>query len=429
MNNIHRILFLKFPSTVQKAYPYLAVIIFLCIIITRQLTSFTTPQLYAEDSLRLQTAYQVGPVRSLFLPQFGYLEAFNLLLASVASLFPLQFSPVIYITFSLFVRIYLLIILISKRNTMFQYTYQKFLCALFVVLLPNTSEIHINANYSYWYLVLSACIILFFTHPSDTKWGMHDICIVTLSSLSGLFAPFLFLLVGIRYALYKTKRLFIFTLLTFLGTCIQAFYFTSFYSYPFFTFHMFQPDGGIQIFENQIIWGTLIGPQGFFYLQQYLSTNVFAFISHALSIMGICCILYVSIRARIEWKIFILFGGLMFYVSSFRATGGYLDPSVWHTVALLFGTRFWLIPSFVFLLCILFILWEKKSPIVIKVISYLFILIMFIFLMLGQRSYFYESLENLHWNEYMDVYRQASIGTMIHIPINPPGWSLDVIKK
>lgn len=60
----------------------------ICVLFIRQPTSFRSPQLYAEDGTWLEQAYNGEPIRSLIIPDGGYLQILERIPAVIATFFP-----------------------------------------------------------------------------------------------------------------------------------------------------------------------------------------------------------------------------------------------------------------------------------------------------------------------------------------------------
>lgn len=405
---------------------FLSVFLFCCLaflVVLRRPDALLNPQFWAEDgSIWYADAYNKGLI-ALFTPQQGYMQTLPKLVAVLSLLFPLSFAPLIFNIVAIGVQTLPLYLITTKR---FQQLVPSKLVRLLLILMywlmPNVGELYINLTNAYWYLAVSAFIVLSFPDVSK-KIKIGDILIILFSGLTGPLSIFLFVIFGVSDYLSK-KKLELYTKVLGVTAVIQvlALIFSKNSDRIFVpvdnTFHFLS-----QIIIRQIVWGSLAGKIGQESIEKY-------FASYAQSFYYFTLILAVILAVFALWKgskilrQFIVFG-LITFASSL------VIHIPWEVLITTYEVRYWLIPMLAFLSCVVGSVYDK-NPRLIRLIGFCFIFIFFFFVFKNYRQYHnfrYGPYQDFQFQEYAKQFEELPPGEMFSIPINPSGWQVVLIKQ
>jgi hypothetical protein len=144
------------------------------------------PELWAEDGvLWISEAYNHG-LRSLIVPEVGYLQTFSRLAALFAIMLPMTLVPCCFAIISLIVQILPIALLLSNRGKILvKSNVVRFILIAFYVGEPNASEVYMNLTNSMWHLGLVAFMLIVLPKPLSSRGLVIDIVLLILSGLSG----------------------------------------------------------------------------------------------------------------------------------------------------------------------------------------------------------------------------------------------------
>lgn len=390
--------------------------------VLRQPSSFIHPQLYAEDALWLQHAYNDGIAASLFRPDTGYLQSLSRIVGAIAAFVPLEIAPFIFVYASLMIRVHFFATVISERNTILP-GMQKYLLAFASILLPNTQEIHINFNYSQWYLALSALFTLLYDRPKTSLGRWCDMAVIIVSSLSGpfvlLFAP----IILFKYLSQKKKYVLPYVWITMGASFLQLFFLLFDHRASILISNTAWGDF-YKILESQIVFGSIIRREVHEVLYTQFGTLA-ELLGYLVMIMGVSIVLYTFIRASLDMRLLLAFGTGILVLSVFNS----MARQDWGLLAITYGIRYWLVPRFVFLACVIFVVYDRTAPIWIKLASGVLVASFIATLLYGSANFRYEPLPDLNWNEHLSRFYELESGAQLEIPINPEDWRIVLVRR
>ena len=123
-------------------------------------------------------------------------------------------------------------------------------------------------------------------------------------------------------------------------------------------------------------------------------------------------------------KLFLVFAGMLFFASLLSPVvyppKGY---TVWDVLAQTRGAHYWLIPSLAFAWSLLWIMDRAKPG--AKTVAMLFLFAMGLGVVLNWEL---PPFEDFHFAEFARSFANAPAGTVMTIPENPKGWSLQLKK-
>ena len=174
-----------------------------------------------------------------------------------------------------------------------------------------------------------------------------------------------------------------------------------------------------KIVADQIFLGALFGMNGFCLKSAGGAVVV--------TMAGLIFLAYALVKGPLELKLLILFAGVMFAVSLISPNmGTWSNVPAWQTLVLpRAGMRYWFLPMLAFVTTLV---WElgAKNPQAVRLFAG------FCFLLTGfgiVKDWRYPVLTDMHFSGYVEEFEAARPGTEVVIPINPPGWSMRLVKR
>lgn len=399
--------------------------------ISRRPDALTNPQFWAEDgNVFYAGMYNNGNVNLIINNVVIFSPIYAI--AAFSQLFSLEYGPLIFTLFALFFQILPVLLFMSSR---FEKLIPKYKTRIILVLtylcLFNVGETYMNLTNSLYYLALSAFIIII-SEPSENKyWNWFDFVILIIASIPFTFAVFLIPIALIRTLKGKSKiSLYkLLTLIVVIGVQIIARLHAKDMGvggrtlFPEMTLSFFW-----DIFIKQIVWGAIGGQNGYVFLIKWLPLGQMFF-----TISGIFALIlgfYTLIKGPQELKLFILFSGV-FLAACLIIPNVPGNRQAWKVLAEAYGMRYWLLPTLAFLFCIV---WgsSKKNASPIRIIS-LFFMSFFVFFLIKHffrpGSFRFSPYVNYYYQEEVDKFLRLPRGESYVFPINPPGWTMTLVRK
>ena len=132
---------------------------------------------------------------------------------------------------------------------------------------------------------------------------------------------------------------------------------------------------------------------------------------------------YALFKAPLELRLFLLFGGLVFCASLMSPSGSFSDTSplfvLYHANS---GVRYWIVPMCAFLLTLIWCLTGAKDP-VVRVLSGAFLATLIVGIAFDFR---HPALVDYQYNANIQFFESLPSGQKVIIPINPPGWTMEL---
>lgn len=280
--------------------------LFLALLITvRRPDAITNPQFWAEDgSIWYADAYNKGLI-ALITPQQGYMQTLPRIIAVFVQFFPFSVAPLIFNLVAIVVQTLPLFLMTTKRfQKIVPSRRLRFLMILIYWLMPNVGEMYINLTNAYWYLAVSAFIVMA-TRITERKISIFETVIILLSGLTGPLSLFLFPVFLISDHLEK-KKIGPHVILLGLTAVIQLFALVVSKN----TDRVYAPADNTfyhltQILIRQIIWGPLAGRIGQESIEKYVGSAAQPFYYVTLLLAGVL-IAYALWKANKPLKQFIV---------------------------------------------------------------------------------------------------------------------------
>ncbi|NMG11230.1 hypothetical protein [Brasilonema sp. UFV-L1] len=396
------------------------------ILISRRPDALFNAQFWAEDgNCWYAEAYNLGILQSLVLPKGGYFQTISRLSAAFAQFFPLVWVPLIFNLIAIVIQILPVNLIASVRFwQLIPNLNTRLFLALLYLALPNSFEIHANITNAHWHLALLACMVVLATPSHVLVWQVFDIAVIVLSALSGPFSILLTPIAAIMWWLRRRKWSFILFLGLSAGTVIQglAILFTG-HSSRFHTPLGATPGLFAKILASQVFLGALLGQKG----SKFISSISFGYsiIAIFVAIAGISAFLYCLLKASLELRLFSIFAAGVFALSLFSPVVSETVPQ-WSILWLPgTGVRYWFLPMLAFITILTWLLGAEK-PRQLQLIAKIALVTMIAGIIVDWR---YPAFADLDFKKYARQFVEAPIGTKVTIPINPPGWSMELVKR
>ena len=418
--------FLRDYPSMLRSGPGVATLSLITVLIlfSRRPDAFTNPQFWAEDgAVWYANAYNFGWWKVLLVPSAGYIQILPRLCAAAALAFPLAYAPALCNAAAIVLEGLPAIFLLTRRFDFVAALPTRAYLAFLYLVLPNSSELHANITCAQWHLAVLLFLILIAEVPQNGIWRCFDMSAAALCTLSGPFAIFL---APLALALWwKTRhawRALLAVVLT-LGAVIQGLVITEF------------ANGGrshkvlgatagrlLKILASKIFLAAIIGGHDQGSMQpgwnRYLVVATMA-VAFAASLFW-----YALVKGPLELKLFIALG-MMLLVAALVWPMASMDTPQWYVLqASRSGLRYWFVPMLVFVTTLVWASGRKRPPALRRTA-----ITLLLFMMIGiVRDWRYTALADLHFEQYAAAFQQAASGSRFRIPINPPGWSIELLR-
>lgn len=401
-------------------------VISLAVLFLRNPAAFLHPQFWAEDGkVWYAEAYNLGSIVTLFKYHIDYFQTISRITGSLAQLFPLALAPLVFILAGATIQALPVLYLFSKRFEKLIPNFSiKLLLALIYLLLPNTAEARISLTYAQWFLAILACMILLGDEANSFKQKVFDFFVLALAGLSGPYIIFLMPVAFLQW--WKQRQPWRLALVYISAVCsIIQIVFIALLSHGGRVY----PQLGVSarlffaILNRQVFLGSIIGQHGYLWIASNVTWQFWLFT--LTTILGLLLTAYALWKAGFEQKLFIFFGIMIFVSSLFSPSVSDFSKPAWKVLySSDTGIRYWLIPMLAFV-TVLFFCAKKTAPIFLRTVSTIFIACMIIGIVADFNQNIYT---DTHFGQYAKDFKNAPIGTKITIPLNPPGWSMELIK-
>jgi hypothetical protein len=394
----------------------------IAIVALRRPDAILNPQFFAEDGrVWFPDAYNLG-LRCLVLPQAGYLHTLTRLTALLALLFPFTTAPLVTNLCAMAVQVLPVNLFLSGRFSAIPIR-TRLLGAFLYLALPNSYEVNANITTIQWHLALLACLVLLAEPAESLGWWIFDVVTLVLISVDG---PMGILLLPVAAALWwkrpgRSAQGLCFALIP--GAILQAAIIMTSKAQRSAAPNGANLTGFMHIVARQIILSSLLGVKR--------ELHIFMRVPFAgevlITIAGLLAMLYAVWRGPIELKLFIFFVSAVLVAALAHPLAAPAGAQ-WDTLGTPgAGNRYFFLPTIAFLAALLWIAIDSSVP--RKRIIRAAAIVTLLVLPAGIRSdWRYGPFADLHFRGYARSFEQASPGTHMTIPINPPGWSMELSK-
>jgi hypothetical protein len=378
---------------------------------------FIHAQFYAEDgTVWYEQAYNFGWVRSLLIPQAGYLQTLPRLGAGLALLAPLRHAPLVMALIGALIQVLPAVILLSERCRTWAPLSTRVLFATVYVALPNAKEVHVVLTNAQWHLALAGVLLAFAAPPKG--WAGHSFDLL-LFAIGGFTGPFFIVLAPLVLIYWWSRRrswsLAILAVMS-IGAVTQTIVLV------FGALRVKRVLGAnlelfLRMIGGDIVAGSLFGSHGY-----ALRSPMFLIVPAAFCWFAIC--LYCVRWANLELKLFIVYCAALL-AASLRSPYIAGPKPVWELLVGQTGARYWFLPMLAFAWSSIWCARYAANRLV-SIPSTVFLLLMIIGIVLDCR---YRPFQDEHFLQYARYFQDAPPETHVTIPIVPDGWKMELVKR
>jgi hypothetical protein len=395
----------------------------LAILFTRRPDALTNPQFMAEDGVFYQQAYN-WPWRSLPVPIAGYYHGVPRLIGLASLAVPMLWAPLVFNLSALTFQILPILLLLSRRFSALPLRL-RLLVSLGYLALPNCQEIHGTVTSLQWHLAALGLLSLIAEPPEGRAGRIADRIVIALCAVSGAFAVLLLPIALLVWWQRRTRASLVSAAILTAGVALL----------PFVSFLNPQgrpatPLGATPILVAHILGGrvflsSLIGQHGFDALVHRMSwSRAQQELVVLFSFLGLAVLAAALLRGPRVLRLFVLFATLTLAAALVHPMASYEKPQ-YPMLALHGGGRYWFFPMMAFLASLGWLAARAPSRIA-RGAAFALLIVLPLGIVLDWR---YTPFADLHWREEVVRFVRSPKGTTTMIPINPPGWSMPMLKR
>jgi hypothetical protein len=396
-----------------------AVLAATAIVFSRQPAALLHAQFFAEDGhVWFADAYNRGWFVSLFRAQDGYFQTLPRLAAALALLAPLTFAPLVMNFAGLLIQILPVPLLLSTRLRRLGPLSLRATLALTYLAMPNRSEMNVTIEEGQWHLALVACLLLVCSPPPGRAWKLLDIAVFVLCGLTGPFAILLPPIAALRLWLGR-ERLGLWPLCILVGTAaVQAWALLA-------THRDYWPLGAsaerlVRIVAGQVFLGTILGSNALG------ARDIMPFLL-CVALAGSLLIANCFVNAELEWRLFLIFSTVVFAASLCAPFTPQLRPgsAAWGQLAGTPGIRYWFFPTLAFTWTLVWYLMGRPHRRFCQGVGATLMVMMLTGVF---RDWRIPEPKDAHFDSYVAILKGSAPGTLLTIPENPDGWTIQLVK-
>jgi hypothetical protein len=405
---------------------FLFFLFFAALLVSRRFDCVQNPQFWAEDGTHFFTdAREHSAWANLAAYSYGYFDLIVRIAHQVAVLGPLEKAPLVLVLFAIVIQAAVPAFVISSRCEGWMGPFPiRLAAAILYCAMPNSFETHCIALHSRVHLAVLAALVIVSAPPRSVSGKLLDVATLILSGLSG---PFVLLLAPVaiwrhwRMRSPVTRRNYlilaatwccaIFALINSIGSRLGSPRGAGFFE-------------AIRIIGGQLTMGFFLGKTTF---QNIVNQPYFDVVA-GLSFIALSILVFLIIR-RERWELrcllFIGAGAVALALSA--PIGGAPGMTQWHALWSIPGNgqRYYFLPMAMMLFVLAAVagrgqgrVWRASAMALLLLIA-----------TMGARvDWILPAFANFHFNHYISLYRSIPPGTSMTVPINPPGWQMELKK-
>ena len=409
----------------ESAPLWLLSVLILAAIAFRRPDALFNAQFFAEDgAIFFAQAYNYGPFHALFRAHVGYFATFERVAVVIAMAFPLRYAPLILNVIALMCEAAPAAFLLSRRFEDIASRRARLLMAYLLLTLPTSFELHATVTNSQWFLAVLMFMVLVAAPASLWPWGVFDLSVMVLGGLTGPFCIFLLPIAAVVVFVRRRPWNGVLFAILCATALVQAF---ALVHAPTGARWSQQPLGAslallARIVGVQVILGPILSSGGLSVIGRVVEIGIVPCGLAFAVWTGLCA--RALIKAPIELRLFIVFAFFVLAGSLASPLASKIEPQWLAMTRLGACGRYWFLPSVATFWIYVWMLGRNQSRI-IRVIAQL---VLTLAVCAGILSYRQHAFIDFHFSSYAHQIAMAPEGTHVRVPINPPGWSMDLIK-
>ncbi|RPE03248.1 glucosyl transferase [Candidatus Pantoea deserta] len=385
----------------------------------------THAQPWAEDGkIWMAGIYNNGFLSSLFLPQNGYYQTISRLTYGISMILGISNAALGANVIAILIRCFFIGFILSSRMKFAPLSY-RLAAVIYFILMPNQEEGFVNITNIHWYLSMYLVAVVMSEDSHGIAWKTHDYALLVISALSGPFVVFIApcLLLkrvcergGIANAIKGVNT---FDAVMAICCVIQV---AAILLSPD-TARSSAPLGAsvgilVKIVAYRIVAGS------------FFNNELIAFMPYekwvclALFIAFIVPALYFFVKSGWRFKVALIFPVLMIGFALAKPMMSVTDPQWPVFFGPINGQRYFFVTNFAFYCFVLFLFSRIncKSKLIVSVFSLVTIAILL-------PSFSIAPMPESGFKEDIEKFNDMDSGSKMDIRINPPGWTMQLIKK
>lgn len=383
------------------------------------------PQPWAEDGkIWMGSIYNNGFWSSLLLPQNGYYQTISRLTYGASMLAGISKAALIANIIAITIRCFFVMFILSSRMSFIKLPY-RIAAVFYFLLMPNLAEGYVNITNVHWYLSLYLMAVVISDEGEGLSWKIHDFTLLMISGLSGPFVVFIApcLLIKRIYQrggfVQAVKGINAFDVTMAVCCIIQV------------AAILISSDAGrssaplgasfdllADLISYRVIGGSLFMNDLISSMHSMHGVNKFLFIA---------LIVLVAIsffKGGWRFKSAALFPVLMIGFALAKPMMS-LDQPQWPTLLIPGGgERYFFITNFAFFCLLLFVVnkLSRQSLVPLMIVSIISLPVLFM-------AFSIHPMDDVGYHKDLKSFESLPAGESMDIHINPPGWTMHLIKK
>jgi hypothetical protein len=300
----------------------------------------------------------------------------------------------------------------------------RLLLGVLYLLMPNTAELNANITNSQWFLALAACLVLIADRNNARPWRLLDLTLLLLAGLSGPFSILLTLVALCRWLHSREKQAWQNLIVMFVTATVQLMAIVSLsHAGRLQIIPEYTARSVLVILGRQVVLGALIGSNGYLWvLSHFPRHTLFIVIMTALVLLLVG---YAFVKGPLQLKMLVVFAGLVLAAS---LVSPMVDFTAYPASKLLSesrdGIRYWLIPMAAVLASLVSGISRRNH----RLATWLSGMVLATAIVGVVVDFRHPKFVDYEFRSRIEVFEGLARGQWISIPINPTGWTMELIK-
>ncbi|MFT4271266.1 MAG: glucosyl transferase [Pantoea sp.] len=417
---------LKEESNSFSSFTIIAIMAFAFIILVMRRTDIVThAQPWAEDgSIWMAGIYNDGFWSSLAFPQNGYYQTISRITYGIALMFGVSNAALIANIIAIVIRCIFVGFILSDRVKFIDIKF-RLAAVLYFIIMPNLAEGFVNITNAHWYLSMYLLTVVMANEPDTRLWKVHDFALIIISGLSGPFVIFIAPCLIIK-RIYQRGGIFnsikginAFDVCMAFCCMIQV---AAILLSPE-TARSSAPLGAsigilIKIISYRVIGGTFLPNDmiSFMPYNKWLSLGIF--------ILFFIPLVYFITRSGWRFKVAFIFPALMFGFALAKPMMSLTEPQWPVFFGPGNGERYFFITNFSFFCFVLYAIhrtgpYNKQALLVLSLVT----------VFTCHYGFYIPPYADVGYKDDLNKLKSSPPGKSVSLRINPPGWTMKLIKK
>ncbi|MBM2810870.1 MAG: hypothetical protein HW416_1629 [Chloroflexi bacterium] len=403
--------------------PVFMIAIGLALAVSRDPNALLLPQFWAEDGrVFYADTINLGPVHALFMPHNGYFHLVPRSAAIIASLLPMNVAPLVFNLIAIAASLAPAAFVASTRLAhLLPSTRLRLAMALALIAAPNASEVRTHVTNGQFELQILAVLVLVARWRGPAS-PVFDRAALAIGAFSGPFVIFYAPLFVVEWLLRPASRDRVLAAIVGVAFLVQAA--SVLITAPTLRGQAIgaSPELGAALVGGKIVAVTFLGTSAYEHLYASGATWILALLALA---AGVTLALGLA-KGSPELRLFILYAGAATTASLLLPATGAIGQPAWTVLADPHNATRYYLPASLALLATLIACLASKWTTAARTVSGLTLACAA--LVACPTDWKDPPLADLRFSAWVEQYDQAPPGSIVRIPINPPGWTMTLHK-